>query len=416
MNFLFLLEVKDLLDNQFYLFFIYLYSRSRGRRSRHAGTDHHQDTQRGGKTSGENFVHSGEIHYPKYDVYPSSQQTGKYTQPAECQTNYEEDCHYSSSGKYKNQRTDQDNHQSSYQRNKTWPKQNLVEDNQRVNYHNNKVEGPRYSSSSKKRGKPQQHHQHNLTRDEQPSECPSSHCPSGHDREHLVSTGESRNFLQQAEKSKASDPIPAIEEVGHYLEKAEARRAKSEKELVGKKMMKEKSKHEESDELLVQTDPDLPHQIPPPMEAQPQIHIQKELLLNNTLQTFRPQHPSHLQPNLTEHEPEGNQMQEQIQNDCCQIAVATHQSQDSAPIKKTSTSSRKKTDTIKSQAHQVSQIIHSCMIYIKSFKSSLPPLSATWPMWQIRLVDLNMSLEGSMSLWTEDPTMEGHLVTLVMLP
>ena len=166
----------------------------------------------------------GDIHYPKYELYNNGQYKYATTQPQqqqqtrECQytTKYGEDCYFSSS-KYSEQAAGQ---QPAVPGNKTWPKQRLhdeservyTQDDQRVQYLQEQLEAetsrlllrgddnrePRYSSSSKKRTKQQQ--QHYSSRDKSPSEYPSS---SAHyrdrEREYLVSTGESKHYLQQVQ-------------------------------------------------------------------------------------------------------------------------------------------------------------------------------------------------------------------------
>ena len=167
----------------------------------------------------------GDIHYPKYELYNNGQYKYATTQPQqqqqtrECQytTKYGEDCYFSSS-KYSDQAAGQ---QPAVPGNKTWPKQRLhdeservyTQDDQRVQYLQEQLEAetsrlllrgddnrePRYSSSSKKRTK-QQQQQHYSSRDKSPSEYPSS---SAHyrdrEREYLVSTGESKHYLQQVQ-------------------------------------------------------------------------------------------------------------------------------------------------------------------------------------------------------------------------
>lgn len=269
-----------------------------------------------------------------------------------------------------------------------------TQDDQRVQYLQDQLEveaarllreesrEPRYSSSNKKRSKPhQQQQQHYISRDKSPSDYPSSHYTSGREREYLVSTGESKHFLQQTDTHKASDPIPAIEEVGRYLEQAEAR-AKSVKELA-KELATEKSIHttdlrqDKPQEQTLQADQDLLQQLPPPEEAQSQLLEQigidepppsepkapPAVSMDATLQTFRPQPQAQPQIQLSgtmgrtlDRQAEVHLQQEQIQyvdNECCQVAVTTNPTMDSATIKKTTAGGRAKTDTMKSQAHQV---------------------------------------------------------------
>jgi hypothetical protein len=181
-------------------------------------------------------VSGGDIHYPKYELYNngqykySTQPQPQQQQQRECQytTKYGEDCYFSSS-KYATDQPSQSAQQqpSSGQSNKTWPKQRLqhdeaervyTQDDQRVQYLQEQLEAetsrlllrgednrePRYSSSSKKRTK-QQQQQHYSSRDKSPSDYPSSsaaavaHYNSAREREreYLVSTGESKHYLQQ---------------------------------------------------------------------------------------------------------------------------------------------------------------------------------------------------------------------------
>jgi hypothetical protein len=181
-------------------------------------------------------VSGGDIHYPKYELYNNGQykystQPQQQQQQRECQytTKYGEDCYFSSS-KYATDQPSQSAQQqpSSGQSNKTWPKQRLqhdeaervyTQDDQRVQYLQEQLEAetsrlllrgednrePRYSSSSKKRTKQQQQQQHYSSRDKSPSDYPSSsaaavaHYNSAREREreYLVSTGESKHYLQQ---------------------------------------------------------------------------------------------------------------------------------------------------------------------------------------------------------------------------
>lgn len=92
--------------------------------------------------------------------------------------------------------------------------------------------------------------------------------------------------------------------------------------------------------------------------------------MDSSLQTFRPppppQQPTSGRREERQHQhqqPEIQLQQEQIQyvdNDCCQVAVTTNATMDSATIKKTTagTMSRAKTDTMKSvaAAHQFSTL------------------------------------------------------------
>ena len=203
-------------------------SRARGKRSRHAGTGQHQEGRSGNRGGGgqvEEVDSRGDIHYPKYELYNNGQY--KYsTQPQqrECQytTKYGEDCYFSSS-KYPDQSGARDQ-APSVAGNKTWPKQRLpddservyTQDDQRVQYIQDQLEAEtsrlllrgednreqRYASSGKKRTKQQQQQQqqHYSSRDKSPCEYPSSSSAAHYrdrEREYLVSTGDSKHYLQQ---------------------------------------------------------------------------------------------------------------------------------------------------------------------------------------------------------------------------
>jgi len=119
--------------------------------------------------------------------------------------------------------------------------------------------------------------------------------------------------------------------------------------------------------------------LPPPQqveEAQAQVEQPAEeaaaesKATTGAMETFRPPPPpqQHMQTagrtserQHHQQQPEIQLQQEQIQyvdNDCCQVAVTTNATMDSATIKKTTagTSSRAKTDTMKSAAHQFSTL------------------------------------------------------------
>jgi hypothetical protein len=104
-------------------------SRAKGKRSRHAGTAE----SRAGRQQ-EDVDSRGDIHYPKYELYTNGQYkyTASSTQPQYCQyaTKYGENCYISS--KYPDQAPVQEQHQDSGPGNKTWPKQRLHDDADRV--------------------------------------------------------------------------------------------------------------------------------------------------------------------------------------------------------------------------------------------------------------------------------------------
>ena len=174
-------------------------------------------------------------------------------------------------------------------------------------------------------------------------------------------------------KPSASDPIPAIEEVGRYLEQAEAR-AKSVKELAKELADDKAASRSTQDPEQRHQDKEQPPIAPPPPPLPPQqqeeanveagataVAESKSVTMDSSLQTFRPPPPLPQQTSSRQHQPEIQLQQEQIQyvdNDCCQVAVTTNATMDSATIKKTTagTMSRAKTDTMKSAAHQFSTL------------------------------------------------------------
>ena len=181
-------------------------------------------------------------------------------------------------------------------------------------------------------------------------------------------------------KPSASDPIPAIEEVGRYLEQAEAR-AKSVKELA-KELAEDKTaprssqdpEHQQQQQQQQlqrqqQEQEQAPQQLQEEAASQVEVVTEEEAAaktaaMDSSLQTFRPpplpqqQQQQHVQTSRQQ-QPEVQLQQEQIQyvdNDCCQVAVTTNAPMDSATIKKTTAASRSKTDTMKSAAHQFSTL------------------------------------------------------------
>jgi len=200
-----------------------------------------------------------------------------------------------------------------------------------------------------------------------------------------VSTGESKHFLQQQEghctKPSASDPIPAIEEVGRYREQAEAR-AKSVKELA-KELAEEKSARASQDQRQSQAQQESEPSQQQPQQAEAQALVEPKQIeevpetkqvttnMDSSMQTFRPPPPPQPMSSTMvrssdrqqmQQQPEVQLQQEQIQyvdNDCCQVAVTTNPTMDSATIKKTTAGSRAKTDTMKSAAHQVENLLNN---------------------------------------------------------
>ena len=138
-------------------------------------------------------------------------------------------------------------------------------------------------------------------RDKSPQQLDSYPCFSSRDREYLVSTGQ-RYIHESAQNKAAHDPIPAIEEVGRYIEQAE-NRAKSVKDIA-RDLAKDRAAlaqataqdQDQNPENTVQQqqEPINPENIPPPPEQQQQAPIPPQHQNNmesstHTLQTFNPQ-------------------------------------------------------------------------------------------------------------------------------
>ena len=308
--------------------------RSRGKRSRHAGT-----SSQGRSTSA---VPSGDIHYPKYDLYGHTYKynTGDRGQD-QCQytTKYGEDCHFGNVG-------------SKCAYNKTWPKQHCTDeegrvytqDDQQVQYTDLQLESMhsghhQQHPQQQQQSRPKKKKHHN--RDKSPQQLESYPCFSSRDREYLVSTGNtSRNYLHETQSKAAHDPIPAIEEVGRYIEQAE-NRAKSVKDIA-RDLAKDRAAlaAAASGQQTEQSEPGLQegHQqkpeleaaeyIPPPPEhqtpassqvpSQPRVDPGPKMESaqpTHALQTFNPQGSTKAEVQL---------QQEHIQyvdNECCQVAV-----------------------------------------------------------------------------------------------
>ena len=213
--------------------------------------------------------------------------------------------------------------------NKTWPKQHCTDeegrvfptqDDQQVQYVDVDVI-PQQSRPKKKKH-----------RDRSPGQVQSSHqqqqqasqdsYPCFREREYLVSTGSSRHYETQSKA--AHDPIPAIEEVGRYIEQAE-NRAKSVKDIA-RDLAKDRAALEQAEQQQQQQQQPAksedqqpkdsqinPETIPPP----PPNNMESSQQSNTThnLQTFNPQAST---------KPEVQLQQEHIQyidNECCQVAV-----------------------------------------------------------------------------------------------
>ena len=293
-------------------------SRSRGKRSRHAGTS--------GRST-------GDIHYPKYDLGGGGyQEQYKYKNP-ECQytTKYGEDCHFASSSKYGG------GGQSSCGYNKTWPKQHCTEefeDHQYLMQEQPQQQPPQPQQAPRSKKSRSKH------RDRSPQQpvLDPSPCFSSREREYLVTTaGKHYDTQRQA----ANDPIPAIEEVGRYIEQAE-NRAKSVKDIA-RDLAKDRAA------LAAQQDavgnippgampppdhhPGVKHSDEHPAEHQPTDHVIPPPPAMDTMQPSGgnpPEVAPHKSTNLqtfnptASTKPEVQLQQEHIQyvdNECCQVAV-----------------------------------------------------------------------------------------------
>ena len=224
----------------------------------------------------------------------------------------------------------QQQQQQSCAYNKTWPKQHCTDeegrvfptqDDQQVQYVDVDVI-PQQSRPKKKKH-----------RDRSPGQVQSSshqQQSGGHftdpcfrEREYLVSTGSSRHYETQSKA--AHDPIPAIEEVGRYIEQAE-NRAKSVKDIArdlakdravleqehqqNQQQHQVKSSEEPKDQNQIN-----PENIPPPPPNNMEPSQQTTAPPQHNLQTFNPQAST---------KPEVQLQQEHIQyidNECCQVAV-----------------------------------------------------------------------------------------------
>ena len=380
--------------------------RSRGKRSRHTGasSSHHEGGgSRGGRQQQDSQV--SDIHYPKYELYGQYKYSDRDRQQGgDCQyqTKYGEDCHISSS----QQQSSRDRqYQSSSkgggecQYNKSWPKQHYPDeqgcsqDDPHVQYlqdleaaeaaqqyeeqQHHQREHQRETRYNKKKSKESQQYEKRQYREQRQardkSPCQQDYPTlSARDREYLVSTvGAKQHLVQQqqqleaehqatsasqapssstlqqqaaAASKAAADPIPAIEEVGRYIE--EAKSQKSVKELT-KEIAKEKG-------IAPVSSTSTTHQSTtvPAGTANPDTTTAKTVTVNmdHTLQTFNPD------PTRLKH-PDVQLQQEQIQyvdNDCCQVAVtpsataasAMMQQESAATMAAGSSSTMKKTATL----------------------------------------------------------------------
>ena len=349
-------------------------SRGKRSRHTGASSSHHEGGgSRGGRQHQDSQV--SDIHYPKYELYGQYKYSDRDRQQgSDCQyqTKYGEDCQYSSS-QHQSSRGQQ--YQSSSgkggsecQYNKSWPKQHYPEepgtcsqDDPHVQYlqdleaaeaaqqyeeqQHHQREHQRETRPNKKRSKESQQYDKRQYREQrQPrdkSPCQQDYPTlSARDREYLVSTvGAKQHLVQQqqqqldadhqatsnsqapssstlqqqaaAASKAAADPIPAIEEVGRYIE--EAKSQKSVKELT-KDIAKEKG-------IAPTSSTSTSHQSTTVTAGttNPETTTAKTVTVNmdHTLQTFNPD-PSRLK------HPDVQLQQEQIQyvdNDCCQVAV-----------------------------------------------------------------------------------------------
>lgn len=279
--------------------------RSRGKRSRHAGTTASNSRQQAASASA--ATASGDIHYPKYDLYGY-----KYNNPVEqCQytTKYGEDCHYKyNSAASSAAATAGSASTGGCAYNKTWPKQHCTDEEGRVYTQDDHqvqyvdqygLQQQQQPPRSKKTRKQQQH------RDRSPGQVnPDFPCFSSREREYLVSTGHYQ--------AKASDPIPAIEEVGRYIEQAESR-AKSVKDIARDLAKDRAALCATEDNLQGQQD----HQEQQPPEAPPPPPTTMETSQTSTnLQTFNPQASTKAEVQLSQQE-----HIQYVENECCKEAA-----------------------------------------------------------------------------------------------
>ncbi len=221
--------------------------------------------------------------------------------------------------------------------NKTWPKQHCTDeegrvfptqDDQQVQYVDVDVI-PQQSRPKKKKHRDRSPGQvQSSSHSQQPGHQQSQDYPCFREREYLVSTGSSRHYETQSKA--AHDPIPAIEEVGRYIEQAE-NRAKSVKDIA-RDLAKDRAVLELADQQQLQQQQQQQHQkseehsskdmnpqinpetIPPPPPNNMESSQQSTAPPHN-LQTFNPQAST---------KPEVQLQQEHIQyidNECCQVAV-----------------------------------------------------------------------------------------------
>ena len=305
-------------------------SRSRGKRSRHAGTS---------------ARNTGDIHYPKYDLGGGSyqhEQQYKYKNP-ECQytTKYGEDCHFTTSSKHGGGGSQQ---QQSCGYNKTWPKQHCTEEFEDHQYLMQDQPPPQQQQQQPPRSK-KSRSKHRDRSPQQPQQQQQQQldypCFSSREREYLVTTGSTRHYETQ---KAANDPIPAIEEVGRYIEQAE-NRAKSVKDIA-RDLAKDRAilaegghpgaevaglPPESKPELAVDQQQTImnPEIIPPPPSMDSTSAVAgppptQQQQVNPNLQTFNPQAST---------KPEVQLQQEHVQyvdNECCQVAVGVSNANQSA--------------------------------------------------------------------------------------
>lgn len=282
----------------------------RGKRSRHSET----------RGSHDNLEELDDAMMSRYTRSSSGQ--CRSTHHAECQftPKFGEECYFSSA-KYPAKYQDQSSSASC--RSKTWPKEDhskLGEDvcgalieNPRTSHLQNGRD-PRVSTREEKRAPRSSSTSVKKTSREDQQRLPKVRNPgdhSGYKREYLVSTGDSRHYIPNV-----ADPIPAIDEVGRFLEQAEAR-SRSVKQLarevenqkyfrsIEQRQEKQRQRQKEIKQQQQQQQHLQMEAQPPPTTQGPKAQAETQDLQNTattahstsqepTLQTFKPpQVPSH---------------------------------------------------------------------------------------------------------------------------
>jgi hypothetical protein len=366
--------------------------RSRGKRSRHAGTSSssqqpqqpqqtqqqqqqqqqqhsHQQPQKSGGSGGA----AGDIHYPKYDLYGHNYKYNSGGNECQYTTKYGEDCHFAaaaaaaaSDSKYQekfNTTSGGGERERGCAYNKTWPKQHCTdeegrvytqddqqvqyidqlthEEQQRLMYQHEQQQQQQQQSRSKKNRNRSHGDTGGRGRDRSPQQpIGADGYPSltNREREYLVSTGTSRHYLHEGQSKAANDPIPAIEEVGRYIEQAESR-AKSVKDIA-RDLAKDRAvlaaQQDQQQEQIVspkgqqvafEDGPEAdeeplpnPQNIPPPA---PPAAPSNNMETSQTLQTFQPQPKAATSAEV--------QLQQEyiqyVDNECCQVAIGVASTQ-----------------------------------------------------------------------------------------